>query len=281
MAVSTGNEFNRPLTLALAAVAVCQLAAGRYLWSQNSDLHTRLDDGLKRAEVAARAIAAGSLQNLQKSAGTAADLKKQADDAQKALTEAASRAGLGAERTLAELTKQVNEAETAVSGAQEEASQSAGPRGGRSEAETGSRSADGIASLDFGTRRPSRRRRRPRSPTCRIRPKRLRTPPRQDAAGAGSDRANRPAEPGKACQTPLRRPRRSRAGSKTALADLQAKPRPRKTPTPRPNAAGTGAGDARGCSRPRRLRTPPPRPRRSRSRRRRRSPICRRSDQSG
>src|SRR5271168_4463554 len=116
---SPSNDFNRPIVMALAAVAVVGWLLVAYFWSQSSDLHAQLDDGLKRAEVARQGLAA-DLQNLQKSAGTAADLKKQADDAQKALTEAAS-ARASAQNELAELTKQVNEAKLAVSGAQEEA----------------------------------------------------------------------------------------------------------------------------------------------------------------
>ena len=52
--------------------------------------------------------------------GTEAELKKRADDAQKALADAVS-ARASAQNELAELTKQVNEAKLAVSGAQEEA----------------------------------------------------------------------------------------------------------------------------------------------------------------
>ena len=63
---------------------------------------------------------AADLQNLQKAAGTAADLKKQSDDAQKALADAVS-ARTSAQNDLAELTKQINEAKVAVSNAQEEA----------------------------------------------------------------------------------------------------------------------------------------------------------------
>src|ERR1700690_4058373 len=89
MAESPQNEFTRPIPLGLAALAIVGWLLVAYFWSQTSDLHAQLDDGLKRAEVARQGLAA-DLQNLQKSAGTVADLKKQADDAQKALTEAAS-----------------------------------------------------------------------------------------------------------------------------------------------------------------------------------------------
>ena len=61
------------------------------------------------------------MQNLQKTAGAAADLKKQAADAEKALSEA-SAARASAQNELADLTKQISDAKLAISGAQEEAS---------------------------------------------------------------------------------------------------------------------------------------------------------------
>ena len=66
-------------------------------------------------------ILAADLQNLQKAAGTAADLKTQATDAEKTLSEA-SAARASAQNELADLTKQITDAKLAISGAQEEAS---------------------------------------------------------------------------------------------------------------------------------------------------------------
>ncbi len=96
------------------------MAAGLDFWSQGADLRTQMDDSLKRAELARQGLAA-DLQNLQKAAGNAADLDKQAKDAQAALAEAVS-ARAAAQNELADLTKQISEAKLAVSGAQEEAS---------------------------------------------------------------------------------------------------------------------------------------------------------------
>ena len=69
----------------------------------------------------ARESLASDLQNLEKTAGAAADLKKQAADAEKALSDA-STARASAQNELADLTKQIGDAKLAISGAQEEAS---------------------------------------------------------------------------------------------------------------------------------------------------------------
>jgi chromosome segregation ATPase len=75
---------------------------------------------LQAAEQARESLAS-DLQNLQKTSGTAANLKKQVADAEKALSDAAaSRAS--AQNELADLTKQIGDAKLAISGAQEEAS---------------------------------------------------------------------------------------------------------------------------------------------------------------
>src|SRR5271169_4548128 len=89
MANDSSNDLTRPVPLALAALAVVGWLLVAYFWSQASDLRSQMEDGLRRAEVARQGLAA-DLQNLQKAAGTAADLKKQADASQKALTEAVS-----------------------------------------------------------------------------------------------------------------------------------------------------------------------------------------------
>jgi phage-related minor tail protein len=119
MAYDLTNDFRRPVPLALAALAIVGWLLVSYFWSQASDVRAQMDDALKRAE-AARATMASDLQNLQKAAGSAADLQKQAKDAQAALAQAVG-ARASAQNDLADLTKQISEAKLAVSGAQEEA----------------------------------------------------------------------------------------------------------------------------------------------------------------
>jgi chromosome segregation ATPase len=119
MAYDLTDDFRRPVPLALAALAIIGWLLVAFFWSQASDVRAQMDDSLKRAEQARSGMAA-DLQNLQKAAGTAADLQKQANDAQKALADAAA-ARAAAQNELADLGKQISEAKLAVSGAQEEA----------------------------------------------------------------------------------------------------------------------------------------------------------------
>ena len=169
------DDFRRPVPLALAALAIVGWLLVSYFWSQAADLRTQMDDWLKRAELAREGLAA-DLQNLQKAAGNAADLEKQAKDAQAALAEAVS-ARAAAQNELADLTKQISEAKLAVSGAQEEAGAKT-PRaaGGRRQAAGRERSTRRRRGADF--RRPGEIRRpqstgRGRHPpgrtTCRAR----------------------------------------------------------------------------------------------------------------
>ena len=81
------DEFRRPTTLAMAALAIVGWLLVAYFWSQTGELRTAMDDSLHRAEVARQGLAA-DLQNLQKAAGTEAELKKKADDAAKSLADA-------------------------------------------------------------------------------------------------------------------------------------------------------------------------------------------------
>ena len=79
-----------------------------------------MTESLTAAEQARESLAS-DLQNLQKTSGTAADLKKQAAEAEKALSDASS-ARASAQNELADLTQQISDAKLAISGAQEEAS---------------------------------------------------------------------------------------------------------------------------------------------------------------
>ncbi len=120
MAYDAGDEFRRPVSLALASVAIIGWLLAGFLWTEASRTQREMSESLHAAERARESLAA-DLQNLQKAAGTAADLKTQATRAEKALSEA-SAARASAQNELADLTKQITDAKLAISGAQEEAS---------------------------------------------------------------------------------------------------------------------------------------------------------------
>src|SRR5271168_2421495 len=114
------ESSGRPVALALACVAAVGWLIAAAVWWQSSQTQSELNDSLTAAERARESLAS-DLQNLQKTAGTAADLKKQAADAEKALSDA-SAARASAQNELADLTKQISDARLAISGAQEETS---------------------------------------------------------------------------------------------------------------------------------------------------------------
>ena len=68
MAYDLTDDFRRPVTLALAALAIVGWLLVSYFWSQAADVRVQMDDALRRAEPAREGIAA-DLQNLQKAAG--------------------------------------------------------------------------------------------------------------------------------------------------------------------------------------------------------------------
>src|SRR6202046_3707019 len=120
MADESDEQSRRPISLALAALAAVGWLAAGYVWWQGAQKQSYLTEELMAAERTRESIAS-DLQNLQKTAGAAADLKKQAADAEKAMSDA-SAARASAQNELADLTKQINDARLAISGAQEEAS---------------------------------------------------------------------------------------------------------------------------------------------------------------
>lgn len=120
MADESDEQSLRPILLALAALAVAGWLAAGFIWWQGSRARSNLTEQLTAAE-SARESVASDLQNLEKTAGAAAELKKQAADAEKALADA-STARASAQNELADLTRQISDARLVISGAQEEAS---------------------------------------------------------------------------------------------------------------------------------------------------------------
>src|SRR5208337_2660088 len=107
MADDAGDEFRRPVPIALAGLAIVGWALAAFLWSQDAQTRSQMTDSLNAAEKARESLAA--------------DLKTQARDAEKTLSEATA-ARASAQNELADLTKQIGDAKLAISGAQEEAS---------------------------------------------------------------------------------------------------------------------------------------------------------------
>ena len=120
MADESHEQSSRAISLALAALAAVGWLAAGFIWWQGGQRQSYLTEQLATAERARHSVAS-DLQNLEKTAGAAADLKKQAADAEKALSDA-STARASAQNELADLTKQIGDARLAISGAQEEAS---------------------------------------------------------------------------------------------------------------------------------------------------------------
>ncbi|MBV8797116.1 MAG: hypothetical protein JO136_19445 [Hyphomicrobiales bacterium] len=120
MADESDEQSWRPILLVLAALAVVGWLAAGFVWWQGWRTQSDLTEQLSAAERAREALAS-DLQNLEKTAGAAAELKKQAADAEKALADA-STARASAQNELADLTKQISDARLVISGAQEEAS---------------------------------------------------------------------------------------------------------------------------------------------------------------
>src|SRR6202020_2072766 len=81
-------------------------AAG-WIWWQGAQAQSQLTEQLTAAERARESLAS-DLQSLEKTAGAAADLKKQAADAEKSLSDAAT-ARASAQKKLADLTKQIGD----------------------------------------------------------------------------------------------------------------------------------------------------------------------------
>jgi DNA repair exonuclease SbcCD ATPase subunit len=120
MADESNESSRRAVSLALAGLAVVGWLAAGFIWWQGGQTRSQLTEQLTATERARESLAS-DLQNLQKTAGVAADLKKQAADAEKALSDATA-ARASAQNELTDLNKQISDAKLAISGAQEEAS---------------------------------------------------------------------------------------------------------------------------------------------------------------
>ena len=97
MAYDTGDELRRPVSLALAGVAIIGWLLAGFLWTEASRTQSELSGSLNAAERARESLAA-DLQNLQKAAGTAADLKTQGDRGGEGLVGGVRGSGIRPER---------------------------------------------------------------------------------------------------------------------------------------------------------------------------------------
>src|SRR3984885_3824412 len=120
MADESHEQASRTIVVMMAALAAVGWLAAGFIWWQGGQTQSYLTGELTTAEQARESLAS-DLQNLEKTAGAAADLKKQAANAEKALSDA-SAARASAQNELVDLTKQISDARLVISGAQEEAS---------------------------------------------------------------------------------------------------------------------------------------------------------------
>ncbi len=107
------SEFARPVPLALTAIAAVGWLVAAYFWAQAVGLRADGEDAQRRWEVA-RAELVGELQAMQKSVGTAADLRRQLDEGRKALDDAVSQRTT-AQSELAHVARQIDEIELGLS----------------------------------------------------------------------------------------------------------------------------------------------------------------------
>ncbi len=110
MADESDEQSWRLILLALTALAAVGWLAAAFVWWQGAQAQSYLTEQLSAAERARESLAS-DLQNLEKTAGAAAELKKQAAEAEKALADA-SAARASAQNELADLTKQISDAKT-------------------------------------------------------------------------------------------------------------------------------------------------------------------------
>ena len=112
------NEFTRPASLALMAIAAVGWAVAVYFWTEGVSLRADADEYARRSEMARQELV-GELQAMQRGVGSAADLQKRLDAGRKALDDAV------AERTrvqndVTELTRKVDETELSLASESDE-----------------------------------------------------------------------------------------------------------------------------------------------------------------
>ena len=89
MSDQSDEQSWRPILLALAALAAMGWLAAGFIWWQGGQTQSYFAEQLAAAEQARQSLSS-DLQNLEKTAGAAADLKKQAADAERALSDAST-----------------------------------------------------------------------------------------------------------------------------------------------------------------------------------------------
>jgi septal ring factor EnvC (AmiA/AmiB activator) len=103
------SDFARPVSLALTGIAAVGWLVAAYFWAQAVGLRADADEAQRRSEVA-RSELVGELQTLQRSVGSAADLRRQLDEGRKALDDAVAQRTT-AQSDLAHVARRIDEIE--------------------------------------------------------------------------------------------------------------------------------------------------------------------------